>query len=257
MTRTPRTALVTGGASGMGREAVGRLHAAGTKVAVFDRDAAALARVEQELPGVRTWTCDVTDEAQVIERVRTVEEEVGPIDRLLHAAGIMPAGRVLDTPTEQLLNVTRVNYFGTVHVTKAVLPRMLQRGSGDVVLFGSVTGYVFSTRFGAYCASKAAVNAYAEVLLHEHADSPLRMLLVCPAAVKTPLLDQAMDEGPKMYKAVIERRTATPAQMIDAIEKALDKGQRVLVPGDAKVQYLARRLSPALLWKTVVKLNGS
>ncbi|MCU1692613.1 MAG: hypothetical protein JWM64_1704 [Frankiales bacterium] len=250
------TALVTGGASGLGREAVRRLHAAGQQVAVLDRDAAALADVERELPGVCTWTCDVTDEAQVLDRVASAEDALGPLDRLVHAAGIMPAGRLLETSTEQLLQVMKVNYFGTVHVTKAVLPRMLERGRGDVVLFGSVTGYVYSTRFGAYCASKAAVNAYGEILLHEHADSPLRMVLVCPAAVKTPLLQQAMAEGPRTYKAVVERRTATPGQVLDAVERALDKGKKVIVPGDARLQYLARRVAPGLLWRAVDRLNG-
>jgi short-subunit dehydrogenase len=226
-------------------------------VAVADVDIAGMAET-QKLGGDRITVhpCDVTDAGAVEQVVGDIEAAHGPIDRLVHAAGIMPAGRILDTPTEKLLAPTRINYFGTVHVTKAVVPGMVARNRGDVVLFGSITGYAMSTNFAAYCASKAAVNTFAEVLIHENRHTKLRMVLACPSAVKTPLLDQAIEGGPKsLVDAVTAGRAADPAEILDRIERAFERGTTVLVPGEARPTWLMRRLSPALMWRLVHLMN--
>jgi short-subunit dehydrogenase len=169
----------------------------------------------------------------------------------------MPAGRILDTPVERLLAPMKINYFGTVHVTKAVLPGMVARNRGDVVLFGSITGYSSSTNFSAYCASKSAVNTYGEILIHEHRHTNLRMILAAPSAVKTPLLDQAVEGGPKaLVDAVTSGRAADPDAILDRIEKGLERGTTVLVPGlEARATWMLRRLSPALMWRLVHLVN--
>ncbi|HEX7658070.1 MAG TPA: SDR family oxidoreductase [Pseudonocardiaceae bacterium] len=245
MTFHGRVALITGGGSGLGRRAAERLAAGGASVAVADRDAGALA----DLAGVTTYPCDVTDQAQVAELVDRVTADLGPIDRLVHTAAIMPAGRVVDQPTDRILDVMRVNYFGTVTVTRAVLPGMLDRRRGDVIVFGSITGYAYSTRMAAYCASKAAVNAYVEILTHEYAGSGLRFLLVAPSSVRTPLLDQAMAQGPKAFtRSVRGGRIADPDAILERAEAALERGITVLTPGEARMFYLIRRLSPNLAW---------
>jgi NAD(P)-dependent dehydrogenase (short-subunit alcohol dehydrogenase family) len=257
MTFRGRVALVTGGGSGMGRLAALRLAGNGATVAIADVDDAGM-KESQRLAGDRiaVYPCDVTDAQAVQTVVEAVETKHGPIDRLVHAAGIMPAGRILDTPTEKLLAPARINYFGTVHVTKAVLPAMISRNRGDVVLFGSITGYAMSTNFGAYCASKAAVNTFAEVLIHESRHTKLRMVLACPSAVKTPLLDQAIEGGPKsLVDAVASGRAADPDDILDRIEKALERGTTVLVPGEARPTWLMRRLSPSLMWRLVHFMN--
>lgn len=251
-----KVALVTGGASGMGRTMALRLARQGAKVAIADLNEQALQDTAAQSPQLRPYRCDVTDEAPVNELVARVESELGPIDRLAHAAGIMPGDTILGMPAQKITAVMKVNYFGTVFVTKAVLPRMLERGSGDLIVFGSITGYSFSTSFAAYCASKAAVNAYTEVLIHEHRNRGLRILLVCPPAVDTPLINQAIDTGPQALRdAVRKKKIATPDFIIDRIEDALEKGRSVILPGEARVAYALRRLSPTLMWKLANKLN--
>jgi NAD(P)-dependent dehydrogenase (short-subunit alcohol dehydrogenase family) len=250
--------MVTGGGSGMGRIAAVRLGRHAAAVAVVDVDELGLKETGR-LGGERifTYPCDVTDSAAVSELVARIESTHGPIDRLVHAAGIMPAGRILDTPVDQLLAPMKVNYFGTVHVTKAVLPGMVSRDRGDVVLFGSITGYSSSTNFSAYCASKAAVNTYGEILIHEHRHTRLRMILAAPSAVRTPLLDQAVVGGPKaLVDAVASGRAADPETILDRIERGLERGTTVLVPGsEARATWLLRRLSPALMWRLVHMMN--
>jgi NAD(P)-dependent dehydrogenase (short-subunit alcohol dehydrogenase family) len=253
-----RVAMVTGGGSGMGRIAAVRLANQGAVVAVVDVDETGM-KETQRLggDGIVPYQCDVTDADAVSDAVGKIESNHGPIDRLVHAAGIMPAGRILDTPVERLLAPMKINYFGTVHVTKAVLPGMIARDRGDVVLFGSITGYSSSTNFSAYCASKSAVNTYCEILIHEHRHTNLRMILAAPSAVKTPLLDQAVEGGPKaLVDAVTAGRAADPDVILDRIEKGLERGTTVLVPGlEARATWMLRRLSPALMWRLVHLMN--
>jgi NAD(P)-dependent dehydrogenase (short-subunit alcohol dehydrogenase family) len=257
MSFTGRVALVTGGGSGMGRIAAVRLADQGATVAIADVDETGMKETQRQ-GGDRIfpYPCNVTDMDAVNDVVTTVEATHGPIDRLVHAAGIMPAGRILDTPVERLLAPMKINYFGTVHVTKAVLPGMVSRNRGDVILFGSITGYSASTNFSAYCASKSAVNTYGEILIHEHRHTRLRMILAAPSAVKTPLLDQAIEGGPKaLVDAVTSGRAAEPEDILDRIEKGLERGTTVLVPGEARPTWLLRRLSPALMWRLVHLMN--
>jgi NAD(P)-dependent dehydrogenase (short-subunit alcohol dehydrogenase family) len=253
-----RVAIVTGGGSGMGRIAAVRLADQGAAVAAVDVDEPGLKETKR-LGGNRIfpYTCDVTDVDAVNEVVGRIESTHGSIDRLVHAAGIMPAGRILDTPVERLLAPMKINYFGTVHVTKAVLPGMVSRNRGDVVLFGSITGYSASTNFSAYCASKSAVNTYCEILIHEHRHTGLRIVLAAPSAVKTPLLDQAVEGGPKaLVDAVTSGRAADPDDILDRIEKGLERGTTVLVPGlEARATWMLRRLSPGLMWRLVHLMN--
>lgn len=252
-----KLALVTGGASGMGREMALRLAAQGATVAIADMNDAALASTAATNPLLRPYRCDVSDEAQVADLAARIERELGPIDRLAHAAGVMPGGAILDSGAEAIKRVMRINYFGTVNVMQAVLPRMLDRGQGDVVCFGSITGYAFSTRLAAYCASKAAVNAYMEILIQEHRRSGLRILLVCPPAVDTPLIGQATAHGPKAIRdAAGKHRMMSAGVIIDAVEAGLERGKRVILPGEAGPTYFLRRLSPSLLWKVANRTNG-
>jgi short-subunit dehydrogenase len=100
------------------------------------------------------------------------------------------------------------------------------------------------------------VNTYGEILIHEHRHTRLRMILAAPSAVKTPLLDQAVEGGPKaLVDAVTSGRAAEPEDILDRIEKGLERGTTVLVPGEARPTWLLRRLSPALMWRLVHLMN--
>lgn len=250
----PTIALVTGAASGMGRRWTERMIASGTKVAALDRDASQLASVWAGNASVRTFPVDVTDLDAVRTIVDTVERELGPIDRVVHAAGIMPGSPLLADDPERIKRVMRVNYEGTVNVSLATLPKLVSRKRGELVCFGSVAGEALTPRLGAYCASKAAVNAYMEILAHENANSGVTIHLVCPPMVDTPLLSQSMGTGGpfSLKKAMDEKMLAKPDDVIDGIEKALSKKQSVSHPLFAsKALSTLRRLAPGLLWTII------
>lgn len=249
-----KVALITGGGSGLGREMAMRLAQAGARVALVDRDPAGLDTTLQLAPGSRAYACDVTDGAAIADVVARVERELGPVHRLAIAAGIMPAASVEQMPAETFARVMRVNYEGLVYTVKAALPAMKQRGAGEIILFGSLAGVVYSQNFAAYGASKAAVNAFGEVLAHELHGSGIQVLTVRPAAVATPLIRQATGEGglAGLRKQVRSGRLSTAAQILDAMEAALRKRPRryYLYPtAEARAGQWLRRFAPEFTWK--------
>lgn len=247
-------ALVTGGASGMGREAALQLVAAGAKVAIVDLNEDALTATAAEHDKITAYRCDVCDLDAVKLLVQRVESDLGPITRLTHCAAIMPAMPLMQSNAAEINRMMTINYGGTVNMVQTIMPLMQDRGAGDVIMFGSLAGDIPSLTMGAYCATKAATNMYAEVLYHENRDGPLRILLVCPPAVDTPLIDQAAEHGPaQLIKDRSEGRMSTPKMIIDAIETAIERGDWVVRPGQAALYTRFRRWFPGLLWRLVHK----
>lgn len=253
---TERLALVTGAASGMGRLYATRLAAAGWRVAALDLNEEELKSLAEGSNKIFAYPCDVADTAAVGQTIERISNDHGPIHRLAHAAAIMPGGSLEEMPADKINRLMAINYGGTVNLTKAVLPQMLERRAGEMIIFGSVAGVAPSSYLGAYCATKSAVNAYAEVLMHENAGSGIKFLLVCPPAVATPLIDQAMESGPPiLQRQARASKMLPPGKVIDSIERALQSGKRIIYPGEAYFAQLFRRAAPGLLWTVLEKSN--
>jgi NAD(P)-dependent dehydrogenase (short-subunit alcohol dehydrogenase family) len=248
-----RVALVTGAASGMGRLAVRRLAAGGARVAALDVNEAGLRETRGEDERIRSFAVDVTDARAVADTVRAVESELGPIDRVMNAAAIMPTDRLLNQHAELVNRIMAINYGGTVNVTLAVLPGMIERRRGDLVNFASVAGWLPTLHFGAYNASKFAVVAFTEVLQHENRTSGVRFACVCPPPVATPLLDQAKSD-PKILKEV---PPIAPETVLDAIERDLERGRLMVYPDrNAALTVWLRRHLPRLTWWNIHRVEG-
>lgn len=240
-----RVALVTGAGSGMGRLAAHRLAEGGARVAAVDVNEAGLQETARDREGIHPFPLDVTDARAVEACVARVEGELGPVDRVMNAAAIMPTGLVAEQDADLINRIMAINYGGTVNVTMAVLPGMLSRGSGDLVNFASVAGWLPAIHFGAYNASKFAVVAFTEVLAHENRKRGVRFACVCPPPVKTPLLDQAKSQ-PKVLEAV---PPIQPETVLDAIERGLEKGDLMVFPDfGARLTVFLRRHAPGLMW---------
>jgi len=245
MADSSRLALVTGAASGMGRLAVRRLAAAGTRVAALDVNEAGLVETRGDDERIHVHAVDVTDERAVAETVEAVERELGPVHRVMNAAAIMPTGLIATQDARLVNRIMEINYGGTVNVTMAVLPGMLERGAGEIVNFASVAGWVPTIHFGAYNASKFAVVAFTEVLAHENRSSGVRFACVCPPPVATPLLEQAKSK-PKILDDI---PPIAPEQVLDAIERDLERGRLMVFPDrSARSSVFLRRHFPGLTW---------
>ena len=138
MSKTSNVVLITGGGSGMGREAARRFAAEGATVALFDVNAAGMAETVGTFDSIHSWTVDMTDFPAVCAAVRAVEEKLGPVERLYNCAAIMPFGLLVEQDNAIIHKQMAINYGGLVNITQAVLPGMLQRGHGDFVSFASM-----------------------------------------------------------------------------------------------------------------------
>jgi short-subunit dehydrogenase len=179
---------------------------------------------------VHAFPVDVTDARAVSAVGAPGRERARPIDRVMNAAAIMPTDRLVDQDADLINRIMAINYGGTVNVAQAVLPGMLARGSGDLVNFASVAGWLPTLHFGAYNASKFAVVAYTEVLYHENRGRGVRFACVCPPPVATPLLDQAKSQP----KILDELPPIAPERVLDAIERGLERGKLMILPGSQR-----------------------
>ncbi len=251
-------ALVTGAASGMGRIYARRLAAKGMTVAALDLNEEGLAETAQGQDNIHCYRCDISSSEEIEARVAEIRGKLGDIDELVHAAALMPAHALEDHSNDKLAFLFQVNFFGTVYMIKTLLPAMLERGSGRMVLFGSIAGVAIVPKMGAYCATKSAVNTYVECLQNEIRGRGVNVHLVCPPAVNTPLIDQtvATDTPGSIQEARKTGRLASPEKIIDAIERGIARNRDIIYPGEARLLMLWKVLLPKLWWKTVLSFEN-
>jgi NAD(P)-dependent dehydrogenase (short-subunit alcohol dehydrogenase family) len=178
---TKPVALVTGASSGIGEAAARALVDAGFTVYGTSRRAVA----GEERDGVVFLPLDVTDDESVAEAVREVLARSGRVDVLVNNAGLGIAGAAEESSIEQARALFDTNVFGSMRMTRAVLPQMREQGHGRIINISSVLGLV-PAPFGAlYSATKHAIEGYSESLDHEVREHGVRVLLVEPAYTST------------------------------------------------------------------------
>ena len=221
---TGRTALVTGGASGIGKATAIRLAEEGASVIVADIDTEGARIVAKEVEGFHV-TLDVTDDAAVHAAIAIGEETAGPIDVLVNNAG---GGRFSTFAASDAMTWDRelaVNLRGTLSCTHAVLPGMCRRRSGSIVNVASAAGLVGVFGGATYSAAKGGVIAFTKAIAREGAAFGVRCNSVAPGPVDTPLLEEMAEEagaaGAKVRQAMIDAtlvgRLARPEEIAASI----------------------------------------
>lgn len=211
-----RTAIVTGGASGIGRSICLRLAAEGADVAVFDTnaDGAAQTAALAAEHGVeaRSFAVDVTDEASVDGAFAQVRDWHADVDILVNCAGIIAIGTVEETTTQEWRRVFAVNVDGVFHTCRAASAAMRARGSGRIINMSSWFGKAGKPNYGAYSASKAAVMGLTQSLAMELASSGVTVNAVCPGTIfETGMRDIADKLSAQMnLSTATERAKAIP-----------------------------------------------
>ena len=255
MSNSDSSIFITGAGSGMGQLAARNFAEQGYQVAALDVNEKGLLETAENHQNIRTFKVDTTQYDAVAEAVDETESKLGPIRRIYNAAAIMPLGRVVDQDVEVFRRVMDINYNGVVNVSKAVLPKLLERGEGELINFASLAGWVPILYMSAYNASKFAVVAFTEVLYHEHRDSNVKIRCVCPPPVRTPLLDQARDTvWPKVFD---QGEHIEAGDVLAAINASLDGDELFVFPGKGtKMAQRLRRFLPGMLWSNVHKAEG-
>jgi len=187
MTNTDgRVWLITGCSAGFGREIALAALAAGDRVLATARRPETLAGLKDHGGDrVRTAALDVTDAGQIDTAVKTALEQFGRIDVVVNNAGNGSVGAVEELTVDELRALMDVMFFGAVTVTKAVLPHLRAQGSGTVVQISSMGGQLSPPGYGAYCATKFALEGISEALAAEVAPFGVKVLIVEPGAFRT------------------------------------------------------------------------
>jgi 2-keto-3-deoxy-L-fuconate dehydrogenase len=181
-----KTALVTGGASGIGEATCRAFHAAGASVIIADRDRARAGQLASELSRSQVMAVDITNESEVRDNFASLQK----LDVLVNNAGIGLVGNVEETALDDFQRLLRVNVEGLFLVTKhamALLKAALP-GPGKIVNIGSVAGLIGVKRRFAYCATKGAVVAMTRQLAVDY-PTEIRANCICPGTVETPFVE--------------------------------------------------------------------
>ncbi|MEM6467101.1 MAG: SDR family NAD(P)-dependent oxidoreductase [Pseudomonadota bacterium] len=188
-------AVITGGAQGIGLACAKALQAQGSRIALWDMDAEALAAAKSELGEVETLHTDITQFDSVHAAMTQTEQVLGPITQVVNSAGIAgPNALVEDYPFDDWNQIIAVNLTGSFHVLRAILPGMKARGYGRIVLVASVAGKEGNPNASAYSASKAGVIGLTKSAGKECAGLDIAVNCVTPAAARTRIFDQMKQE---------------------------------------------------------------
>jgi NAD(P)-dependent dehydrogenase (short-subunit alcohol dehydrogenase family) len=265
-----RVAIVTGGASGIGRALAAALTARGDTVLVADVAGEAAKAVAEALtrrgPGSAVPAeVDVRDAAAVQALVDSAYREYGRLDLMANNAGIAVGGSVEEMTLEHWNTTIDVNLRGVVHGVHAAYPRMRQRRAGQILNTASLAGLTEPPMMAPYTATKHAVVGLTLSLRAEAARYGVRVSVLCPGFVDTPLLDHANPDLPQTEAGRnarasalrIQRRLYPPGRLAGDIMRGLERDRAVIVaPATARLAWYANRFVPGLV-RRVVQAQGN
>lgn len=241
--------VVTGASSGIGRSLALRMAKAGARVALIARRADQLQALAAEIGALGRQALvvpgDVADRDQALASAQRVLDEFGSVDMLVNNAGYGHHRRFLEWDLDDMERMMRVNYFGALYWTKALLPQMVARKRGWIVFVASVAGKLGVPEESAYAASKFAMVGLAEALSLEIEDDGVHVLTVCPGTIRTDFFDE---EAMRRMPPVSRRMMVEVDVLVDAIMNALALGKRELTfPRFVAAGYIVRAIAPGFM----------
>ncbi|MFO1117522.1 MAG: SDR family oxidoreductase [Beijerinckiaceae bacterium] len=241
-----RIAVVTGGADGIGKGLCERFAKEGAaKVIVVDRNGEGAKKVADAIGGI-AYACDVSKEPEIQRIVEEVERNVGPISIFCSNAGIGDFGGRPDDatsqPNDQWQRGWEVNLMAHVYAARACLPHMIRRGEGYFMNTASAAGLLNQIGNAVYGVTKHAAVGFAEILAITHRDQGIRVSVLCPQAVDTPLLRRA-GEGSQNVDGVL-----TPEQVAEHVVEAIDQERFEILPHPQVLGYMRKKTEDYSRW---------
>jgi short-subunit dehydrogenase len=262
-------AAVTGAASGIGRALALELAARGCDLALADRDEAGLQSVAAEIAKahqrkVSTHRVDVGEPGQIQDFANAASTAHPTLNIVVNNAGVALLGQFSEIEQAQMDWLFNINFWGTVHGTRAFLPILAKQREAHIVNLSSIFGIIAPPGQTAYCAAKFAVRGFSESLRHElaMANSPVRLSVVHPGGVATNIARNSRTGAGVTDNArraqSIDRFDAvaktTPAAAAQRIILGIEKNQpRILIGNDARFMDLLQRFRPATYWAVLAK----
>jgi NAD(P)-dependent dehydrogenase (short-subunit alcohol dehydrogenase family) len=277
-----KTALITGASSGFGLLTTVTLAKRGWRVLATMRDLArrekleAAARAAGVLDRIEFLALDVTDAEQIAALAATIAARPGPLDAIVNNAGFAMAGFAEDVTDAELRQQFETNFFGAAAVTRAFLPQLRRQGAGHIVMVSSISGRMGFPGISSYCASKFALEGWAETLRLELKPLGIQVVLVEPGSFETDIwtrnatissrtLDANSPNADRVARWRKQLETgkpkANPQAVANGIAAILDHPRprlRYVFGRDAKMGLLLHRLLPASAFeRLLVKASGS
>ena len=238
-----KVAVVTGGASGIGRALCRRFAAEGTRgIAVADVDSARAEQVAREIGGLAVGV-DVRREADVIQLVERATAAFDAIDLFCSNAGIAMEGGV-ETSDSEWQRIWSVNFMAHVYAARAVLPGMLARGEGYLLQTASAAGLLTQVGSAPYAVTKHAAVSLAEWLSVTYGDRGIRVSCLCPQGVRTNMLTEAV-EGPGRF---LLEGALEPEQVAEAVVVGLADERFLILPHPEVGEYVRRKANDYDRW---------
>jgi short-subunit dehydrogenase len=251
---------ITGASSGIGEALAYKLGEAGANLALSSNEPERLEEVRDKCtnkPSHMVVPLDLSEWGDLASKAEAVLGRFSHVDILVNNGGISHRSMAKDTVLEVDKRVMDIDYFGHIALTKAVLPSMLKRKSGHIVVTTSLAGLIPVPYRTAYCAAKHALHGFFDTLRVEVWDDNIKVTLVCPAQVRTNISFQALaGDGDKYGKMdpLIEAGMS-PEECADAVIQAIVKGKEQVLVGKGRpiIGTYVKRLSPTLFTKLVRK----
>ncbi|OFY64824.1 MAG: hypothetical protein A2V64_03885 [Bacteroidetes bacterium RBG_13_43_22] len=255
-------AWITGASSGIGEALVYEFVKRGATVIISSNDPSGLERVKascnERSSKVTCVPFDLSDTSNIGSLVEQQLKSTGRLDYLLNIGGISQRARIDETPLWLDRKIFEINYFGTIALTKAVLPFMLSRKSGHIVATSSISGRFGFPLRSAYSASKQALHGFFETLYLENKKNNIRTSVLIPGRVRTNISFHALDARGKEHGKMDEGldKGITPEKAARTIIRGIIRNKReIQVGGGELIMLYIRRIWPWLFFRIGDKLN--
>ena len=238
-----KSVIITGGASGIGAALARRMAAEGARVVVADLNGADALALAAEIGGVG-FSCDVTQETDIQSVVAATEDRFGQVDVFVSNAGLgrgEPSHAASASDEVWQLNWD-VHVMSHVWAARAVLPAMIARGNGYLVNMASAAGRLSQIGDAAYSATKHAAVSFAESLAIAHGDDGVKVSVICPQYVATPLINLTPED------AAEHPALRTPDQVADAVIEGMRAERFLILPHEEVAQYEQLRAMDRQRW---------
>lgn len=254
---------ITGASSGIGEALALALAREGANLVLSARNKEKLEKVRsaclEHTSGCLVQPLDLLHPFQLEETVKSVQEETGGIDILINNAGQSQRSLAKETPVDIDRNMMELNFFSAVTLTKLVLPRMLAKQSGHIVVISSITGKFGFPLRTAYSAAKHALQGYFESLRAELKPDHIKVTIVSPGRIRTNISYNAMTQDGQPYNKLDEGQASgmDPDVCASKIVKAIKKERKeLLVGGKEIIMVYIRRFLPALYHRLVTRIKN-